>query len=291
MQSQLKKAQEIVERCETIPPIPAVLSDALQITADPNVSFDKVAEVVSKDSALSARILRIVNSPYYSLRQNITSLNLALVVLGLREFRCILIASAMMDMMRFRKIEHSDMYLRLWRESLYIASITRELNKEFGLNFEGEDLLVGLLSNVGAQTLLKELSKDYVTILEYTQNNHKQRLEMELDKFGCTHAEVAGALLQRWKLPKLLVDPMFYQYDVEYVSLENSLDLRLSALLRLGRYALIEWQEQIAHTDTIRLAMRLISQDFDSHQDWWDRTKYAKSGMLTRLEFSFVSIM
>ncbi len=116
----LIKAEEAIKNFKGLPSLPMVLSEALRITSDPSVNYDKVIKVISQDPNLSGRLLRIANSPHYGLKHRVTTLQLALVILGIREFRCILIGSAVLDLMKFRNLQYQELYKKLWKDCLWL---------------------------------------------------------------------------------------------------------------------------------------------------------------------------
>jgi len=233
----LTKAEEIIQKFKGLPSLPMVLSEALRITSDTSVNYDKVIKVISQDPNLSGRLLRIANSPYYGLKHRVTTLQLALVILGIREFRCILIGSAVLDLMKYKNLQYQELYKKFWKESLFLASFSRQLSQTLKLPYEGEDFLVGLLANIGSSLLLNEMPQKYSELIHEANNNHQKQMELELKQFGFTQSDLGTAFLKKWDIPPILFDSIFRQYDTEYSPIDNAIDPKLSALLHLARYA------------------------------------------------------
>jgi len=95
-----KNIEKIVAQVGDLPAVPKVVGDVLSMTEDPSVPMARVGEVIQRDPALTAKILRIGNSPYYGMRQYVATLKLALVILGAREVRNIVVGIAVLDTLR-----------------------------------------------------------------------------------------------------------------------------------------------------------------------------------------------
>lgn len=278
----LKKAEEMLLKFKGLPSIPVVLSEALRITADPSVSYDKVIKIISQDPNLSGRLLRIANSPYYGLKRRVANLQLALVMLGIREFRCILIGSAVLDLMKFKNLQYQELYTILWKESLFMASVCRELSQSLKLPYEGEDFLVGLLANIGASILLSEIPQEYFDIMNQSQNNHNKQLELEQQQFGFIQTDIANIFLKNWDIPPVLCDAIWRQYDLEYLPIENAVDPKLTALLRLARYSLIEIQESVIYEDTLQKSFNILENTFENCKSLWEEIKNSKQTIFSQ---------
>jgi len=284
------KAEEMIRKLKGLPPLPVVLSEALRLTADPLVSYDKVIKIISQDPSLSSRLLRIANSPYYGLKQRVTTLQLALVILGLREFRCILIGSALLEQIKSKNPQYDELYKKLWRESLFMASFCREFSTKLNSGYKGEDFLTGLLANMGALLLLNEMPIEYYKLIDESNNDHKKQLSMEQERLGFIHTDLATALLKQWDIPPFLCDSIWRQYSLEHLSLENAIDRKLSAILRLARYALIEINEKNEYGDAIQTSFEIIGDNLEDNKNVWKEIKQSKMSILTQSKINLDDI-
>ncbi|MCX8065027.1 MAG: HDOD domain-containing protein [Candidatus Hydrogenedentes bacterium] len=247
----LSNAKKIITNFKSLPTPSAVLAEALSITADLSVSYEKVVKVVSKDPNISSRILRIANSPYYGLPQRVTNLQLALVILGIREFRSILISSAMIEMMRFKELKNSELFNNLWKKSFLMASIAKHLNTYLKLEYEGEEFVTGLLGNLGILILLSEFPNEYSEILK-TSANIKELLKKEFNMFKCYNSDIVYILLSEWELPPILADSIWRQYPLLHTSLSPPIEPKLSAIAKLARFATEYVNNKFSETEFIQ---------------------------------------
>lgn len=232
----ISNAKKIITNFKSLPSPSGVLAEALSITADPSVSYEKVVNVVSKDPNLSSRILRIANSPYYGLHQKVTNIKLALVILGIREFRSILISSAMVEMMKFRGLKCPDLFENLWKKSYIMAFFAKHLNGYLGLGYKGEEFVVGLLGHLGSLILLSEFPNEYSKALKKS-TNVRELLENEFTLFNCYNSDICYVLLLNWNLPLILADSIWRQFPLLHTSLTTAVEPKLSILAKLARFA------------------------------------------------------
>jgi len=225
----------IVERMGDLPAVPAVVSDALLLTQDPDSSMDDVAKVIERDPGLTARILRVSNSPYFGMRQHVGSLKLAAVILGVREIRNIVLGVSLVDALRDPATDRilTD---RFWRDSFRVASLSKLLGEVHSLKCQGEDFIAGLLHGIGKMALCRHMQQDYSRLLSETANDD-DLAEHERAEFGFSHADVAAALGTRWNLPEPIRDALWLHIPHPERCLSEAKDPCLAANVRIAYYA------------------------------------------------------
>ncbi|MDQ1257706.1 MAG: hypothetical protein QG656_2312, partial [Candidatus Hydrogenedentes bacterium] len=121
-----KAIDDVVAKVGDLPAIPEVVGQIIEMMGDPQVSMSELSEQIQRDPALTAKILKISNSAYYGMRQYVSTLKLALVVLGVREVRNIVTGIAVFDTFRDTK---ADVLVAegFWRHSLDVASFSKGL--------------------------------------------------------------------------------------------------------------------------------------------------------------------
>lgn len=259
----IKNAQAIIDKLKTLPSPPTVLTEALRITSDPSVSFEKVVQVVSKDPNLCSRILRIANSPYYGLRQKVANLRLALVILGIREFRSILISSVMIEMMKFKHLKNQSLFNKLWENSFLMASIARQLNTLLNLGYEGEEFVVGLLGNFGSLILLSEFPERYSEIFQ-SSKNIKELLEKEYYQYKCYNSDIAYATFSKWELPPIISDSVWRQYPLPYTPTKSAIEPNLANIAKLARFAIEYLSYNFSDPEFVEEPLKYINLQFET---------------------------
>jgi putative nucleotidyltransferase with HDIG domain len=200
----------LIEKVKDLPPLPVVVMRAMEMTLDPNISVHNLQQVISQDQALSAKILRIVNSAMYSLRREISTVSHAVAILGLETVKSIIMAAS---------VEHvfqtaNDLSTKLmtdhsWGTALAARAIARRVRYE---NAE-EALVCGLMHDIGKPVMLNNLRSRYTEILGQVYNGNSSFHQIELLTFGFSHAHVGALLARKWNFPPQLAEAVGYHHN------------------------------------------------------------------------------
>ncbi len=188
-----------------LPTLPAVAVKLLELTSDPDVELSKIANLVQYDQALSAKILRTVNSSYYSLKQPCPNIKRALAYLGLNTVKSLVLGFSLVGITR--KNEGFDL-MDYWRRCVYSAAAARRIAMATGTCDPDEAFIAALMQDIGMLAMHAVMGDEYSQLLEETQGNHMMVPHCETETLGFNHTEVGAELAQQWNLPKQLVDPI-----------------------------------------------------------------------------------
>lgn len=195
--------------CPGLPTLPTVAVRVLELTADPDVNLRELAKAIASDQGLAARLLRTVNSSYYGLRRKCTTVDQAVMMLGLRTVRSLSLGFSLVATLREAEPEQFD-HLSYWRRALYSATAARRLARQCGLDCPEEAMLAGLLQDMGMIALHQALGERYERVLRAAGPDHRQLARHELEALELQHPDVGAQLAQRWRLPDELVVPIRY---------------------------------------------------------------------------------
>lgn len=234
-----KSLDVIIGKMGDLPALPTVVAEVLSITENPNSAMSEVTRVIQSDPALTAKILRLSNSSYYGMRQQVGTLKLALVILGVREVRNIVLGISVFETLKDRS---SDVVVaqQIWADSLATAGMAKCLARKLGLGFQGEEFVTGLLADIGKMVLLRQLKDQYASMFNTFRADPGMLLANELKFAGYTHADAAAALSLRWSLPKTLCDSLWCQYPHEERPLMSAKDPKLAATVRIAKAAILD---------------------------------------------------
>lgn len=199
-----------------LPTMPEVLIKLNDVMADPDSSADSVAEVVSKDPAVATNMLRIVNSAYYGLPVRVSSVHLAVSVLGFNMTKKIALKAAVFSVFGRKrdKIQQFDP-LAFWRHAIFTgvaARLVGQQSPEFA-DSHAEDLYIaGLLHDIGKIILLEKACPRYLACLRKAAQAQRPEIDVELEDFGFTHADVGSVLAIKWSLPEDLAIAIRYHH-------------------------------------------------------------------------------
>jgi diguanylate cyclase (GGDEF)-like protein len=208
-----------LELCTTLPSPPVVAMRILDLSQDPDVDIGKVADVVSMDPALTAKILRIANSPIYAIRRKTENLRQAILLLGLNGTLTMALSFSLAASMHNNACQGFD-YNLFWRRSLAAATCARRLSMAAGISASEEMFLAGLLQDIGMLALDK-LQPEFYKDLGADQSDHNMVQELEREKLGADHAAIGGWLLQKWNLPECLQCAVAGSHNLQYVDSWN----------------------------------------------------------------------
>ncbi|MBX3386914.1 MAG: HDOD domain-containing protein [Phycisphaeraceae bacterium] len=202
---------EVLERvlnCRQLPSLPAVAMRVVELTADQSVSMKALAETIQNDQALSAKILRTVNSSLFGLRKKCSNINQAITFLGMSAVKTLALGFSLVTAIKdaskdFDLTEH-------WRRALFTAVAAKNIAARSGVGYQEECFLGGLLQDVGMIVLLQTLGEEYAKVVAMAEGEHRQVGRLELEHFGLQHPDLGAMLAQRWKLPDELVMPIKY---------------------------------------------------------------------------------
>jgi len=186
-----------------LPTSPTVVSSVMGLTSNINTGVDKLSQALSADAALTAKVLRLSNSPFYGRARTVRSLNEAIMILGFSTIRSLVVATSTYSM--FQHGQNKSLEETLWHHSLATAMAARIIAHRIGKKRLVEEFfLAGLLHDIGILVLLKKMPQEYLRILQQELTTGTDQLELELASFGFTHAELGSLLLERWNFPPTL---------------------------------------------------------------------------------------
>lgn len=203
---------EMMERvlnCRDLPTIPAIAMKVVELTSGDNVSMKALADAIQNDQALAAKILRTVNSSMYALRTKCSSINQAIVMLGLSAVKTLALGFTLVNAIKDSKTEGFDLEDH-WRRALYTGIAARILANKARLPSAEECFLGGLLQDVGMIAMYQTFGQQYLRAIAHAEGDHRKVPKYELEHFELQHADVGAMLAHRWKLPENLVMPIKY---------------------------------------------------------------------------------
>ncbi len=203
---------EVLEKilaCKTVPSLPAIAMRVVELTQDSNVSIRQLAETIQNDQGLTTKVLRTVNSSLYGLRQRCSSINQAIVMLGLSAVKTLALGFSLVGAVKGCEPIDFDMS-DYWRRSLYTGIAGKYIAAKAGGASQEEAFLGGLLQDVGMIALVQALGHEYSAIVREAGPNHRKLTTLEAERLDVTHADVGAMLADRWRLPGTLVLPIKY---------------------------------------------------------------------------------
>jgi putative nucleotidyltransferase with HDIG domain len=205
-------AEEVIQRLQDLPSLPAVVMQVYQLTADPTVSAQQLALVIGKDQGFTTRLLRLANSAYYGMMRRIGTIEEAVVVLGINTVRNLALIAATYPLFRRALLGYTPQVSGLWCHSLAVGLVAQTGARLFDVPARNEAFTAGLLHDVGKLVISTALT-DWMG--ELHDLVHQQRMpvhEAERALFGFTHEEIGALVVERWNFPATIVQMIRYHH-------------------------------------------------------------------------------
>jgi HD-like signal output (HDOD) protein len=183
-----------------LPALPQSAIRLLQLSQDPDNGPAEFAVPIESDPGLAGQVLRFVNSSYFGFRQEISSVRLAISLVGIRTIKNFALWSAVFSLMPNPRCGPFDLK-RLWQDSLRRALFSRAFGRLVNLPDPEDYFAAALLQDMAIPLLAKELPADYVELLEARRGGMYRLSDLERERYGWTHAEAGGILARTWGLP------------------------------------------------------------------------------------------
>jgi len=194
-------AKEIANKTIEIATLPEITMKIVEVVQDPKSTAHDLHMIVSNDPALSARVLRVVNSAFYGLPGQIGSIDRAIMLLGLNAVKNIAIAASLTKMFKGQSPSDDFTGKDLWTHSVAVGAANKLITNAIGLALPDEAFLAGLIHDLGLVALLQCFSEQIPEIVEKTKAGVAFRIAEE-DVIGAHHSEIGMALAAKWKFPR-----------------------------------------------------------------------------------------
>ena len=188
-----------------LPALPQVLVEILNACKCNGTAFQEIADIVSRDASIAARVLSMANSSFFNRGAPIRTLDRALLVLGTETLKTIVITATIHQFFSGINSKDKSFLKEFWRRSLNCALLAKSMAILTSYPQPEEAYLCGLLHNVGELVLASNLRNEYLELLEEFPHEDS-RFKHELGSLGIDHAELSALLIEDWGLSKYSVD-------------------------------------------------------------------------------------
>jgi putative nucleotidyltransferase with HDIG domain len=249
--------ERIVGKLDDLPTFPEAGLKLLKAFSGANYNAKKLGEIIASDVSMSVRVLRSINSAFYGLSNQISSVPHAVSLLGMAEIENLTMNICLLNVAdKVRRRKNSFDPNQYIKHSMFVGRVAQHLASvlSFQMVSPGEAYTAGLLHDVGVYLLYRNYSEDMQTAIEEAERLEISYDETELANFEVTHAALGSWMTQQWKLPPSLYEAIAYHHcDVP----QECLVPELAALLKLS--------EMIALTMDVGNTVEGRAQMLDQH--------------------------
>jgi HD-like signal output (HDOD) protein len=204
--------QKKLESLSNLPAIPAVASAVLQEVDNPKLSAAALASMIERDPALTARVLAVANSPFYGFMRRIATVELAVVVLGMRTVKELVLSLIVQRVFAHSRTAVLDINA-FWHYSVFCGTSARFLARKLGYRVAGEAFVAGLMHDVGVLIQAHFFTKEFEQVRAIQLEKGCTFLEAEKQIFNCTHADIGAWFAEQWKLPAQLREAILLHHE------------------------------------------------------------------------------
>ncbi len=185
-----------------MPAFPKSVQRILELSRDINCSPKELVAVIEKDPIMTMKLLRVLNSAYYSFPTQITSVNQCVVYLGLNTVKNMALSFAAMGTLPHENAAGFDMQ-RYLLHSLTTASLARLLSQKFpAINADPTDAYIaGLLHDFGKVVFAEFMTEEFKRVLQKSEEESISLYEAEQEILGIDHTVVGAMLIEKWQFP------------------------------------------------------------------------------------------
>jgi putative nucleotidyltransferase with HDIG domain len=211
----LERQQAVKNRLGTVrdlPTLPTIALEVSRLAANPLTGMSDIVRIVRNDPPLTAKILRVANSAFYGMPRRIESLNMALVVLGMRELNNLVTCITILKSFPTKKDAPFDRR-SFWEHSAGAGEIARVIAARLHLRLHGVEFTAGLLHDIGKILFDQYYHDEFLRALTEAERQAESVIAVENRIIGADHAEIGAWLAERWALPVSIVEAIRYHHQ------------------------------------------------------------------------------
>ena len=205
----------VEEYIGNMPSLPTTVAKVLEVCNNPQTSPADLNHVISLDPVLVGRVLKLINSAYYGLGQQVTNLVRAIIMLGINTVKNLALSTAVMGNLSVNKDFQGLNMEGFWRHSLCVGVAAKILAKQRGIDGKQteEYFTAGLLHDIGKIPLNAVLSKDYMLTINTADRERISLFRAEEKTLGINHCNTGAMIAKAWKLEGPVGEAIVYHHD------------------------------------------------------------------------------
>lgn len=206
--------KEIVSRIDSLPTLPATYIELVEELKSEDASIERIGDIISKDIGLTAKILKMVNSSFFGLRQQITTPAKAVSMLGLDLVKAMALSSGTFDKFKHLKVPGFSLE-QMWEHAMLTSTFAKIIAQAGGLDRREADtaFLAGLLHDIGKLLIAAHLPDSFAVINKLAEKISVPIFEAEEKVIGTNHSCIGAYLLGLWGLPQAIFDATAFHHS------------------------------------------------------------------------------
>lgn len=204
----------LIAGCSAIPTFPRALMDLFEAIQSPNGSVAEVARIISSDVGMTAQVLRLVNSSYFSLPSRVSDVLQAVHLLGFEVVRSVAMVSGVFGLLQTAGVD-MEMIRNIEELSLATGAIALRIARQEGIDKGNIDQIqcAGMLAHIGSLFLFANRPQEAMAVQQEVDRSGEDIIAVERRQFGASHAELGGALLRLWGFSDQVVEAVLFHHS------------------------------------------------------------------------------
>jgi len=208
--------KRLIGKIKSLPTLPRLYTQITEEINSTNVSLERIGKMIENDPAMCAKVLQLVNSAFFGLKQNVINPTQAITFLGVETIRDLVLTCDIFSQFNPHLLKHLGLSF-LWDHSISVSGYARAVTRaeQFSKSMIGHACTAGLLHDIGKLIFAQNFPTAYQIALYQAKKRKCALVDVEIESFGASHAEVGAFLLKRWGLPTLVVSAVGFHHFPE----------------------------------------------------------------------------
>ncbi|MBI4243381.1 MAG: HDOD domain-containing protein [Planctomycetes bacterium] len=198
------RVERIVEQIDELIPMPYVITKLMELLNNPEISANEIASVISLDEAISTKLLKVVNSAYFGVKNPISNIQRAIVILGFQNVKNLAIGVSLVSSGIDFPSKHINR-IDFWKHQLATAAFAQQLMQIHGFKLSIDEVfLASFLHDIGKLALIHFLGGQYDTVIQMSKEQNEPSFRIERNLYSFDHQKVGHELCKKWNFPKII---------------------------------------------------------------------------------------
>lgn len=210
----LRSIEIRIQRSENLPVLPQVVSSILHLADKPDTSARDLEKLIERDSAITAKVLRVANSPFYG-GNKVNTISRAITFLGMNTLRSMIVSVAYQQLLAGNPVSRRFNKLEFWKHSLAVATCARILGR-MKMPVKSEELyLAGMMHDVGYLIFDRLLPRELDDSIHMSSNLGVPIYDAQRSSLGFDHTDLGDLLAEKWQMSQLVRHAVRYHHRPE----------------------------------------------------------------------------
>lgn len=227
-----KRSEIIQKHLEKMPSLSTTVTKVLTVCNSPSTSANDLNKVIALDPVLAGNVLQLINSVYYAMREPVTSLTKAIIMLGLNTIKNLALSTAILGGIDEKNFENAKLMDMFWTHSIFTGAAAKAIarkTKVLKANQE-EYFVAGLLHDIGKIPMIRCFPKDYMKVISFSYEKNIPVNKVEKKGFGIDHTQTGKMIAEKWNLLGFLYETICYHHSPDSADEDNLKVVNMVAL-------------------------------------------------------------